>query len=99
MLILTNMKKILGIFLITVFLFSNPISGYIHAQEEVTTTAEEETTTDEEVTTLSDTLETSEEDTSPSISIWTILLSVLGISLFIAVVYYILKNFNIGSGK
>lgn len=93
------MKKILSIFLITIFLFSNPISGYIYAEEEVTTTTEEETTSDEEVTTLSDTLETTEEDTTSSISIWTILLSVLGISLFIAVIYYMLKNFNIGSGK
>ncbi len=94
------MKKILGIFLITVFLFSYPIQGYIYAEDsttqEETESTEAEDTTTEETTSLSETLD---ETDSSSISWWTILLSVLGISLFIAVVYYVLKNFNIGTGK
>ncbi len=90
------MKKILGIFLIAVLLFSYPIQGYIYA-EDSTVQEEIEDTTAEESTSLNETLDETE-DTS-SISWWIILLSVLGISLFIAVVYYVLKNFNIGTGK
>jgi hypothetical protein len=101
MLILTNMKKILGIFLITAFLFTYPCTGYVYAeddtaQEETENTEDADTNTEEETTSLSETLD---ETSNSSISWWTILLSVLGISLFIAVVYYVLKNFNIGTGK
>lgn len=98
------MKKIIAIFLATIFLFSTPIYGSIYAEdivmEDSTTTTDEETTledtTIQEDTTLAETLE---EDTGSGITVWTVLFAILGASLFVLVAYYILKNFNIGSGK
>ena len=99
MILLTNMKKILTIFLTTIFLLITPV--YIFAEESTDTTVEEtvtekDTTTDDtetEETTLAETLE--EEETDSGISVWTVLFAIVGASLFILVAYYILKNFNL----
>jgi len=97
------MKKILGTLLVTIFLLNPSISGYVYAEDttdkDVTTTVEEETITEsttEEDTTLAETLE---ENSDSGITVWTVLFAILGASLFVLVAYYILKNFNIGSGK
>ena len=91
------MKKILTIFLTTIFLLITPV--YIFAEESTDTTVEEtvteeDTTTDDtDETTLAETLE--EEETDSGISVWTVLFAIVGASLFIGVAYLVLKNFNL----
>jgi len=94
------MKKLLYIFLTISLLSFTVLPAYVHAEEEVTTISEteetvaEENTTAEEETTLADTLE-EEEETDDGVTVWTVLVAVLGASLFFGVGYYIIKNFNL----
>ena len=102
MVILTNMKKILTIFLVTVFLSLTPVYQEVYAQEteieEDAKTTDTESITESEDTTLAENLE-EETESSSGVTVWTILFAVACASLFVAVAYYILKNFNIGTGK
>jgi len=98
MILLTNMKKILTIFLTTIFLLITPV--YIFAEESTDTTVEEtvteeDTTTDDTETEETTLAETIEEDVDTGISVWTVLFAIVGASLFIGVAYLILKNFNL----
>ena len=94
------MKKILYIFLTITLLFFTIIPAYVHAEDTATTESEETSTTEDssstEETALSDSLnEESDESTDNGITVWTVLLAVLGIGLFIGLAYFIVKNFNL----
>jgi hypothetical protein len=94
------MKKILYIFLTISFLSFTVIPAYIYAEDTVTSAEEEETSNTEdssstEETTLTDSLNEESDDTDNGITVWTVIIAVLGGGLFIGLAYYIVKNFNL----